>query len=148
MSFISTKTYNHNVGLSVCFRQWRANHSHCKYLHGYAISVRFNFKGGLDDKNWVFDFGGLKEVKEFLQATFDHKTVIAQDDPEIETFKQLANKDLIQLVIIPHTGCEKFAEYICKQVAPIISTTSNDRVKLLSVEVREHSGNSAIYLND
>ena len=44
MSFLSTKTYNHNVGLSCCFRQWRAKDSHCQYLHGYSISVRFNFK--------------------------------------------------------------------------------------------------------
>lgn len=148
MSFISTKTYNHNIGLSCAFRQWRAKHSHCKYLHGYALSVRLNFKGMLNDRNWVYDFGDLKFVKQFLQDTFDHKTVIAEDDPELETFKELEEKGLIQLVIIPHVGCEKFAEYICKQIAPTIQVNSNERVKLMSVEVREHSGNSAIYIND
>jgi len=148
MSYISTKTYNHNIGLSCAFRQWRAKHSHCKYLHGYALSVRLNFKGKLNDRNWVYDFGDLKFVKQFLQDTFDHKTVIAEDDPELESFKQLEEKGLIQLVIIPHVGCEKFAEYICKQIAPSIQVNSNERVKLMSVEVREHSGNSAIYIND
>ena len=148
MSFISTKTYNHNIGLSCAFRQWRAKHSHCKYMHGYALSVRINFKGQLNDRNWVYDFGDLKFVKQFLQDTFDHKTVIAEDDPELETFKELDEKGLIQLVVIPHVGCEKFAEYICKQIAPQIEVNSNERVKLLSVEVREHSGNSAIYIND
>ena len=148
MSFISTKTYNHNIGLSCAFRQWRAKHSHCKYVHGYALSVRINFKGQLNDRNWVYDFGDLKFVKEFLQETFDHKTVIAEDDPELETFKELEEKGLIQLRIIPHVGCEKFAEYICKQIATTIEVNSNERVKLMSVEVREHSGNSAIYIND
>ena len=148
MSYISTKTYNHNIGLSCAFRQWRAKHSHCKYLHGYSLSVRLNFKGKLNDRNWVYDFGDLKFVKQFLQDTFDHKTVIAEDDPELESFKQLEEKGLIQLVIIPHVGCEKFAEYICKQIAPSIQVNSNERVKLMSVEVREHSGNSAIYIND
>ena len=148
MSFISTKTYNHNIGLSCAFRQWRAKHSHCKYMHGYALSVRINFKGQLNDRNWVYDFGDLKFVKEFLADTFDHKTVIAEDDPELETFKELDEKGLIQLVVIPHVGCEKFAEYICKQIAPQIEVNSNERVKLMSVEVREHSGNSAIYIND
>ena len=148
MSYISTKTYNHNIGLSCAFRQWRAKHSHCKYLHGYALSVRLNFKGKLNDRNWVYDFGDLKFVKQFLQDTFDHKTVIAEDDPELESFKELEEKGLIQLVIIPHVGCEKFAEYICKQIAPTIQVNSNERVKLMSVEVREHSGNSAIYIND
>ena len=148
MSFISTKTYNHSIGLSCAFRQWRAKHSHCKYLHGYALSVRLNFKGTLNDRNWVYDFGDLKFVKEFLQNTFDHKTVVAEDDPELETFKELEEKGLIQLVVIPHVGCEKFAEYICKQLATTIEVNSNERVKLMSVEVREHSGNSAIYIND
>jgi len=148
MSFISTKTYNHNIGLSCAFRQWRAKHSHCKYMHGYALSVRINFKGQLNDRNWVYDFGDLKFVKQFLQDTFDHKTVIAEDDPELETFKELHEKGLIQLVVIPHVGCEKFAEYICKEIAPQIQVNSNERVKLMSVEVREHSGNSAIYIND
>ena len=148
MSFISTKTYNHNIGLSCAFRQWRAKHSHCKYMHGYALSVRINFKGQLNDRNWVYDFGDLKFVKQFLADTFDHKTVIAEDDPELETFKELDEKGLIQLRVIPHVGCEKFAEYICKQIAPQIEVNSNERVKLMSVEVREHSGNSAIYIND
>ena len=148
MSFISTKTYNHNIGLSCAFRQWRAKHSHCKYMHGYALSVRINFKGMLNDRNWVYDFGDLKFVKQFLQDKFDHKTVVAEDDPELETFKELEEKGLIQLVVIPHVGCEKFAEYICKEIAPQIVVNSNERVKLMSVEVREHSGNSAIYIND
>ena len=148
MSFISTKTYNHSIGLSCAFRQWRAKHSHCKYMHGYALSVRINFKGMLNDRNWVYDFGDLKFVKQFLQDTFDHKTVVAEDDPELETFKELEEKGLIQLVVIPHVGCEKFAEYICKEIAPQIEVNSNERVKLMSVEVREHSGNSAIYIND
>ena len=148
MSFISTKTYNHSIGLSCAFRQWRAKHSHCKYIHGYALSVRLNFKGMLNDRNWVYDFGDLKFVKEFLEETFDHKTVVAEDDPELETFKELEEKGLIQLRIIPQVGCEKFAEYICKQIATTIEVNSNERVKLMSVEVREHSGNSAIYIND
>ena len=43
----------------------------------------------LDERNWVMDFGGLKPFKEWLDKTFDHQTIVAQDDPELETFKQL-----------------------------------------------------------
>ena len=146
MSFISTKTYGHSIGLSCAFRQWKAEHSHCKYLHGYALSVKFNFKGELDDKNWVYDFGNLKEVKKFLQDKFDHKTIIAKDDPALETFKKLNEDKLIQLVILPAVGCEKFAEYIYKELNPIIKEQSDNRVSIFSVEVREHDANSAIYL--
>ena len=146
--YLSSKTYNHNVGLSCTFRQWRAKESHCQYLHGYSLSVRINFKGNLDDRHWVYDFGDLKDIKQFLQDTFDHKTVIAEDDPELETFKELDEKKLIQLVILPAVGCEKFAEYIWNKINPIVSVKTNDRVKVLSIEVREHGANSAIYMGD
>jgi 6-pyruvoyltetrahydropterin/6-carboxytetrahydropterin synthase len=39
----ATKTYGDDLGLSVAFRQWRAD-SHCRYLHGYAIGVRLTFE--------------------------------------------------------------------------------------------------------
>ena len=39
----STKLYDHNEGLSCCFRQWRAEHSHCQQVHGYALAFRFVF---------------------------------------------------------------------------------------------------------
>jgi 6-pyruvoyltetrahydropterin/6-carboxytetrahydropterin synthase len=77
----STKTYGAEVGLSSCFRQHKAQ-SHCRLLHGYAMS--FSFKFGalvLDERNWVVDFGGLKGLKAILEETFDHKTIIAEDDP-------------------------------------------------------------------
>ena len=43
----STKTYGHEEGLSCCFRQWRATHSHCRLLHGYALSFRLTFASGV-----------------------------------------------------------------------------------------------------
>ncbi len=39
----STKMYDHNEGLSCCFRQWRATDSHCRLIHGYALAFKFVF---------------------------------------------------------------------------------------------------------
>mgnify|MGYP001588063145 CR=1 FL=1 len=51
MTYKSTKTYGHAIGLSAAFRQWRAD-SHCKYLHGYALAVKFVFEAGeLDSRD-------------------------------------------------------------------------------------------------
>ena len=55
---------------------------------------------------------------------------------------------LIQLVILPAVGCEKFAEYIYNKINPIVTIKTNNRVRLISVEVREHGANSAIYMGD
>ena len=143
MAFYSTKTYDHNEGLSCAFRQWRAKDSHCRWVHGYALAVKFTFGAKeLDDRNWVQDFGGLKEIKSWLKQNFDHTTCIAEDDPELETFRGLEDLDLIDLNVLPGVGCEKFAEYIYNHVSKIID---DDNKWLESVEVREHGANSAIY---
>ena len=143
MTYYSTKTYDHNEGLSCAFRQWRAKDSHCRWIHGYALAVKFTFGcKELDDRNWVQDFGGLKEIKQWLKHTFDHTLCIAEDDPELETFKGLEDLDLVDLRIMPAVGCEKFAEYIYNHVSKIVN---EDRKWLESVEVREHGANSAIY---
>ncbi len=50
-------------GYSTVFRQWKAEDTHCRFLHGYAISFRVWFEGELDHRNWVWDFGGMKRSK-------------------------------------------------------------------------------------
>ena len=78
---------------SCAFRQWRASHSHCKFLHGYQLKTKLWFgASSLDDRNWCVDFGGLKELKSKLQHVFDHTTTVAADDPELEIFKDLEKK--------------------------------------------------------
>jgi len=146
MSYISTKTYGHDLGLSVCFRQWRAE-SHCKYLHGYALAIRLEFEADeLDTHNWVVDFGGLKTFKEWLQATFDHKMLVAEDDPERIRFMRMEAYGMAQPVVVPNTGCEAFAEYIHRTANTWLDNNGyKPRVRLRSVEVCEHGANSAIY---
>ena len=69
--YYSTKTYGHEEGLSCMFRQPLATHSHCSLLHGYALSFSFKFGcENLDDKNWVVDFGDLKELKAWLKDSY------------------------------------------------------------------------------
>lgn len=141
----STKTYDHNLGFSCCFRQWRAK-SHCRKQHGYALSFKFVFDcSNVDENTWVVDFGGLKWLKEKLTNDFDHTTLVAQDDPELETFKMLHQKDIIDLRIVPATGCESFAKYIGDFVNQEIRIRTEGRCWLSYVEVREHNANSAIY---
>lgn len=146
MRYRSTKFYGHEIGLSAAFRQWRAD-SHCKYLHGYALAVRFEFAcEELDTRNWTVDFGSLKSLKGWLEDLFDHKTLVAEDDPQLELFSKLAAHGVIQLRIVPATGCEKFAEMIYGAAEVwLMDNGYAPRVRLISVEVREHGANSAIY---
>ena len=148
--FLSTKTYTHAEGLSCAFRQWRAGHTHCRFLHGYALEVKITFARpeGLDEHNWVMDFGGLKSIKQWLQDTFDHKTVVAEDDPHLDTFRQLHANGIIDIVIVEHVGCEKFAELIFDCVERVLAEEldKEKEVFVTGVEVKEHAGNSAVCL--
>ena len=110
--FYSTKTYGHDLGLSAAFRQWRAD-SHCRFIHGYALSFKFEFEAEeLDIRNWVVDFGGLKGLKGMLENTFDHKLLVAEDDPELEWFKEAERRGIAEVVVVQAGGCEKFAELV------------------------------------
>jgi 6-pyruvoyltetrahydropterin/6-carboxytetrahydropterin synthase len=100
---------------------------------------------GLDDKNWVINFGGLKEVKKVLQDQFDHTLCIAKDDPLLEHFKELDQIGGCQLRIMDGVGIEKTAEWCHKTVDPMIREMSVGRCWVNKVEVWEHELNSAIY---
>ena len=65
ISFESQKVFD---GYSACFRQWKAEGTHCKFLHGYAVSFKIEFEGELDARNWVFDFGGMKRAKNKIKG--------------------------------------------------------------------------------
>ncbi len=144
--YISTKTYGHNLGLSACFRQWRAE-SHCRHLHGYAFQIGFEFEADeLCPRNWVVDFGSLKSLKGWLEDTFDHTMLVAEDDPFRIDLEQLALKDLAKVHIVPATGCEAFAKLIFDAAEVwLMDNGYAPRVRLRKVEVREHGANSSIY---
>jgi 6-pyruvoyltetrahydropterin/6-carboxytetrahydropterin synthase len=142
----STKTYDHNEGLSCCFRQWRATDSHCQQIHGYALAFRFVFvTDTLDERGWCLDFGGLKGVRAWLHEMFDHTVLVAADDPHLAEFERLGGIGLMNLRILPTVGCEEVAQYVFMHVGQMVRADTNGRVWVESVEVSEHSGNSAIY---
>jgi 6-pyruvoyltetrahydropterin/6-carboxytetrahydropterin synthase len=149
MTFRSTKTYGHDIGLSAAFRQWRAE-SHCHLIHGYALAIHLEFEADeLDVRNWVVDFGSLKSLKGMLEDTFDHTLLVAEDDPEIEWFREAEKRGIANVVVVPATGCERFAELIYECTEQWLGDNGYaPRCRLSKVEVREHGANSAIYTKE
>ena len=149
--FKSTKVFD---GYSTCFRQYTAVTTHCKFLHGYGVSFKLWFEGELDERNWVWDFGGMKRAKgtrdgkspkDWFDYMFDHTVIITRDDPALRYFETLNAKKVIQLRIVEAAGAERFAEFIYNKVNPFIEAETDGRVKIAKVEFREHSKNTAIY---
>jgi 6-pyruvoyltetrahydropterin/6-carboxytetrahydropterin synthase len=150
MKLVSTKKFD---GFSTCFRQWAADGTHCRFLHGYGVSFKVWFEGELDHRNWIFDFGGMKRAKtkiegfspkDYFNHLLDHTVIVAQDDPEIERFKELDRIGVIQLRILPKVGCELFASFLLSKINDFLAIETNGRVSATKLEFYEHDKNSAI----
>ena len=95
----------------------------------------------------VVDFGSFKSLKDTFENTFDHKTLVAEDDPELDWFKEAHQRKVLDLVIVPAVGCEKFAEMIYEVTECwLMDNGYSPRCRLVSVEVREHGANSAVFI--
>ena len=152
--FQSSKVFD---GFSTVFRQWKAETTHCRFVHGYGISFKVYFEGDLDERNWVWDFGGMKRAKtqidgkspkEWMDYMFDHTLVVAEDDPELLAFQQMDKAGVAQVRVIPATGAEKFAEYIYTKLNAFVKTETDNRVKVTKVKFMEHGKNAACYIGE
>jgi 6-pyruvoyltetrahydropterin/6-carboxytetrahydropterin synthase len=141
-NFLSTKRFS---GFPCTHRQWRSD-AHCKFVHGYSREFYFKFAcAELSHEGWVVDFGGLKSVKTWLEHMFDHTFLASNDDPFIETFRELDSEGVIQLRTMPNVGMEGTAEYVFQHVNAMIQELTGGRAWVALVEVRENEKNSAIY---
>jgi len=150
--FRSTKKFD---GFSTVFRQWKANTTHCQYLHGYDVEFIITFEGELDDRNWVWDFGGMKRAnntidgmmpKEWMDYMFDHTFIVAEDDPFKESFLKMDEAGVAQVRVVPAVGAERFAEYVFNKVNEFVQLETEGRVKVAQVQFMENHKNSAIYV--
>ena len=150
-NFKSRKEFD---GFSTCFRQWRANTTHCQFLHGYDVEFEVTFEGELDHRNWVWDFGGMKRAnnlidgmqpKAWMEYMFDHTVVVAEDDPDMQNFIDMDSRGIIQLRVVPGVGAEKFAEFLYHKLNDFVQLETEGRVKVVKVKFMENHKNSAIY---
>ena len=156
----STKIFDN---YSVAIRQWKAAHSHCQLLHGYALEFKVWFESKendvdkqLDEMNWIMDYGGFKDtdakptpgngLKKWMDSMFDHTTLIEKDDPQLESFKMLEELGACKLVIMDVIGAEAAAKLVFDHFNERMALTGGGRVKVVKVECWEAKKNSSIYM--
>ncbi len=141
-----TVTKHYDSLVSVAFRQWRA-HSHCRFLHGYALSISLVFAADkLSEEGWVVGFGDLKSTKDRIKSLMDHRVLVAKDDPESETFLHMEKKGMMQITWLDDVCCEAFASFIHREVSALLRADDLSRgLRCSSVVVREHSSNEVSF---
>lgn len=148
MRYKWTSTKEYHDAFPVAYRQWRAD-SHCRLIHGYAFSMKFFFgTDDLDVRRWAADYGGLTELKERLQGWFDHRLLVAEDDPELEWFREAETRGIAKLTVLPDLGCESLANILYKYVNGMYipdmwGPGEAERLWCYRVEVRETQSNMA-----
>lgn len=149
--YLSTKKFDN---FSVAIRQWKAQHSHCQLLHGYAFEFKVWFASKeeieeqqLDEMNWIVDFGLFSRngLKQWLNDMFDHTTIIEKDDPQLESFKWMEELGLLKLVVLDRIGAESAAKLVFDKFNEVFANTEGGRIKVVKVECNENTKNSGIY---
>jgi 6-pyruvoyltetrahydropterin/6-carboxytetrahydropterin synthase len=155
----STKLFEN---YSVALRQHKAQHSHCKLLHGYALKFKVWFESNepleenqLDEMNWIMDYGGFKStdaeptpgngLKDWMDHMWDHTLLIEKDDPQLETFEYMQELGLCSLRVMDAMGAESCAKVVFDKFNDRMSKTGGGRVKVTKVECWEADKNSSIY---
>ncbi len=135
--------------LPCCHRSY-AHAGKCAYLHGYERSFVIEFACDRleEGTGFVVDFGALKDVRRLLERQFDHTTVIAADDPELDLFHDLHARHLIDLRVMEHPGMEGAARWVFDEVDALVRELTGGRVRVTRVQARESRKNAVTYARD
>ena len=102
-----------------------------------------------DERNWVMDFGAFKTIRSWFDYHWDHKTLICETDPDLQTFKDLHEKGLIDLETYAerYMGIEGQAKLAFDVITKNLPEEDvKDRgLRVKRVAVYEHAGNCATY---
>ena len=153
--YLSCKKFEN---FSVALRQWKAQHSHCQLLHGYAFKIKVWFASNesdinkqLDSMNWIVDYGGFKKqpqgngLREWLEYMFDHTTLIEKDDPYRDLFEQMQMEGICKVHFLDKMGAESVAKLVYDKFNDVLSKTDGGICKVVKVECFENDTNSSIY---
>ena len=76
---------------------------------------------------------------------YDHTMLISEDDPEVPLFKELHEKGICNLRIVPDVSLEGSAKTALIKANEILSELTGGRARCFQVEARENDKNSAMY---
>ena len=127
---------------TACFRQWKAEGTHCRFIHAYRVWFELEFNKPIDD---VFnEYPQLVKVfEDYFDNTFNYKTFVAADDPNLTDFQFMYDNKIVDLVVLPQVGCERFSEVILNHMNNYFKLNKID-LKCVMVETKEHEKNSGV----
>lgn len=129
---------------------------HCRFIHGHNWAFELTFAAReLDACGFVIDFGGptMKDIKKWINDTFDHKLVLNKEDPlRGHITDALVPVDptnhgaaLADITVVPDASCEGLAKWVFHILNARVGLETNERVQLTCVRILEDSKNYATF---
>ena len=91
----------------------------------------------------------LKWFKTWLEQQWDHKLLVAHDDPALLRLREIEKEDIIKLNVMPEEygpGIEDSCKFVFDYANPIILNQTAGRVWLERVRIWETEKNYAEYV--
>ncbi|HOK50615.1 MAG: 6-carboxytetrahydropterin synthase QueD [Bacteroidales bacterium] len=112
----------------------------CTNNHGHSWVVDIELEAEqLDERGMVVDFNELKRLKQWIDDTLDHTTILWEKDPMCEYIRQSQQR---LYVTQENPTSEVIARIIFEKAQEMFA---NDRVKISSVAVHETCTSRAVY---
>jgi 6-pyruvoyltetrahydropterin/6-carboxytetrahydropterin synthase len=118
---------------------------HCALVHGHnwAITVTLGCHE-VDENGFVYDFGKLRFLRDWIDKHLDHACVLSQHDPLKDKLVGGA-PELFKLYLLENTSCEGLAKHLFEVFDKMIRNRTSGRVFLVELTVEEDSRNSACW---
>lgn len=122
-----------------CGHRVVGHESKCAHLHGHNYRVHFHVSSArLDDVGRVIDFSIIKAILcQWLEDSWDHKMLIWEKDPMLDTLVDL-DPDGIRITVFNPTA-ENMAAYLVDDMAPRLLPEFVKLVKCTIEETRKCS---------
>jgi 6-pyruvoyltetrahydropterin/6-carboxytetrahydropterin synthase len=104
----------------------------CNNNHGHSFNVKLYLEGNeLDDKDMLIDFVETKALKQWIDSTLDHATILWNEDPLADYLEREGHS-------VYRTAKNPTSEHIAEViVAKAQQMFQNSRIKVHCVEVNE-----------
>ena len=118
-----------------CMRQVRDINTSCHILHGYSLTFTLTIATReLDERQWIMESVSIREeIDRWLFEHFDHKTLIAEDDPNLTVFEDLHQQEIISLVVLKDSSSEAIPPFVFSHIGPWLKEKTNGRCFLTEV---------------